>query len=256
MIASGSDDSTIKVWQIPENGLTANLTEPLVDLRGHGRKVILVKYNPTVGNVLASCGGDHTVKIWDVEKAAVITNFTGNKELTNDIAWSHTGDFLATSCKDKNIRVIDAKNGTATHTFNAHEGSKTVKLSYMNDDNHLLSVGFTKQSQREMKIWDLRKTDAPLSRVDIDQAAGVIMPFFDPDTNMIWLAGKGDGNIRYYEYVDHDPWTFPLSEFRSTTSCKGMCIIPKRANNIMKCETARILKLTPNDGVQPVSTRK
>jgi coronin-1B/1C/6 len=32
-----------------------------------------------------------------------------------------------------------------------------------------------------------------------------------------------------------------------------VCIIPKRANNIMKCEAARVLKLTPNDGVQPLS---
>jgi len=94
--------------------------------------------------------------------------------------------------------------------------------------------------------------EAAVARIDIDQAAGVIMPFFDVDTNMIWLAGKGDGNIRYYEFVKHDPWCFPLAEFRSTTSCKGICIIPKRANDIMKCETARILKLTPNDGVQPL----
>ena len=44
-----------------------------------------------------------------------------------------------------------------------------------------------------------------------------------------------------------------LSEFRSTTSCKGMCMVPKRANNIMGCETAKMLKLTPNDGVQGLS---
>jgi len=72
MIASCSDDSTIKVWNIPDGGLTANITEPLVDLRGHGRKVTLVRYNPTVANVLASCSGDMTVKIWDVEKGAEI----------------------------------------------------------------------------------------------------------------------------------------------------------------------------------------
>ena len=68
MVASASDDSTVKVWQIPEGGLTENLTEPLVDLKGHGRKVTLLKFNPTVNNVLASCSGDQTVKIWDIEK--------------------------------------------------------------------------------------------------------------------------------------------------------------------------------------------
>jgi coronin-1B/1C/6 len=253
MIASCSDDSTIKVWSIPDGGLTANITEPVVDLRGHGRKVQLVKYNPTVANVLASCSGDQTVKIWDVEKASVISTFTGNTELTNDLAWSHTGDRLATSCKDKHVRIVDARTGTEAGVLAPHEGSKTVKLTYLGDDDHLATVGFTKQSQREMKIWDLRNPSTPLNRVDIDQAAGVILPFFDPDTKIIWLSGKGDGNVRYYEYSDHEPWTFPLAEFRSTISCKGVCVVPKRANNVMKCETTRILKLTPNDGVQPLS---
>lgn len=28
------------------------------------------------------------------------------------------------------------------------------------------------------------------------------MPFFDEDTSVLFLAGKGDGNIRYYEIVN------------------------------------------------------
>ena len=79
------------------------------------------------------------------------------------------------------------------------------------------------------------------------------MPIFDADTNVLYLCGKGDGNVRYYEFVNHDPWMFGLSEFRSTTSCKGMCMVPKRANDVMSCETARLLKLTPSDGVQKLS---
>jgi uncharacterized protein YhfF len=38
------------------------------------------------------------------------------------------------------------------------------------------------------------------------------MPFYDPDTNMLFAAGKGDGNIRYWEYVDEHPHIFALSE--------------------------------------------
>ncbi|GMH70316.1 hypothetical protein TrST_g4870 [Triparma strigata] len=253
MVASASDDSTIKLWQIPDGGLTANLTEPLVDMRGHGRKVTLLRYNPTAANVLASCSGDMTVKIWDVEKAEALTTFTGNLELTQDIVWDYKGDLLAASCKDKNTRVIDPRTGAEAAAFQPHEGSKSVKLTYLGASGKLATVGFTRQSQRELKIWDPRNTATPLSRVDIDQAAGVIMPFYDPDTNMLFLTGKGDGNVRYYEFVDNDPWAFSLSEFRSTTSCKGMCMVPKRANNIMGCETMKLLKLTPNDGVQALS---
>ena len=223
-----------------------------MELKGHGRKVHLCRFNPTVNGCLLSCSGDQTVKTWDCEKGEEIASFGGNTELTQDIVWDYFGDKVATSCKDKKVRVLDARGMTQAVEFNAHEGSKSVKLSFLGKTGHLASVGFTKQSQRELKIWDLRNTAKELKRVDIDQAAGALLPFFDPDTNMLYLAGKGDGNIRYYEMNEDDPYCFGLSEFRSTTSCKGACIIPKRANDIMKCETIRMLKLTPNDGVQPL----
>ncbi len=35
VIASGSEDCTVKLWYIPDGGLVADLTECLVDLQGH-----------------------------------------------------------------------------------------------------------------------------------------------------------------------------------------------------------------------------
>lgn len=56
---------------------------------------------------------------------------------------------------------------------------------------------------------------------------------------------------RYYECVDTKPHVFPLSEYRSTVACKGMTFLPKRACDVMKCETAIALKLTGN-AVEPL----
>jgi len=177
------------------------------------------------------------VKIWDVEKGEAINTFEGNTELTQDLAWDYQGNLLATSCKDKTIRLIDGRTGSlASEIKTPHEGSKSVKTVWLGNSGKFATVGFTRQSQRELKIWDVNNLDKEVKKIDIDQAAGVIMPFFDPDTNMLYLCGKGDGNVRYYEYVDSDPWMFGLSEFRSTTSCKGMCMVPKRANDVMSCE--------------------
>ncbi|VDN39154.1 unnamed protein product [Dibothriocephalus latus] len=49
LIASGSEDCTAKVWQIPEGGLEpkVNLTTPVADLVAHQRRVGLVKWHPT-----------------------------------------------------------------------------------------------------------------------------------------------------------------------------------------------------------------
>jgi len=60
IIASGSEDCTIKIWQIPDAGLLRNLEEPVVDLVAHQRRVGLVVWHPTVHNILLSGGMIHT----------------------------------------------------------------------------------------------------------------------------------------------------------------------------------------------------
>lgn len=55
-----------------------------------------------------------------------------------------------------------------------------------------------------------------------------------------------------FQCVDENPWCFAISEFRSTTAAKGMAMIPKRGLNVMKCETARLLKLTSST-IEPLS---
>jgi len=254
ILASASEDSTIKIWGIPEGGLTSNLTEPLVDLAGHNKKVTLLRFHPSANNVLASVGADYSVKLWDIEKGGEMITCDGvHDQLIQDIVWDYMGSTYATSCKDKNIRIIDARsNAVAGMVENAHEGVKSFKMTFLGPSNKLVSVGFTKQSQRQLKIYDPRNLGEEIKKIDIDQAAGVILPFFDPDTNLLYLAGKGDGNIRYYEIVDENPFCFPISEYRSTVAAKGMAMIPKRGCDVMKCETARMLKLTSNS-VEPLS---
>ena len=254
ILASASEDQTIKVWGIPEGGLTVNINEPLVDLHGHGRKVTLLRFHPSASNVLASTSADQTVKLWDIEKGSEICSLNdAHEQLIQDIVWDYTGTTYTTSSKDKHVRIIDARTSTiATTILTAHEGAKSTKLTYTGRLDRLITVGFTRQSQRQFKIWDPRNVSRELKKVDIDQAAGVIMPFFDPDTNLLYLAGKGDGNVRFYEVQRRDPYCFPLSEQKSSVSAKGMAWVPKRSLNIMGCETARLLKLTTNS-VEPLS---
>jgi len=56
LIASGSEDCTVKVWQIPDGGLTENLVEPVADLIAHQRRVGLVVWHPTAQNIVLSGG--------------------------------------------------------------------------------------------------------------------------------------------------------------------------------------------------------
>ena len=191
MLATSSDDTTVKVWSIPDGGLTENMRDPLVTLNGHGKPVSLLQWHPTANNVIASAGKEPSVKIWDVEKAAAKISLEGFGGLVQDMAWSHDGAQLMTSTKDKLAKVHDPRGGSIVHEWTPHEGGKAFKALFLGESGRVLTVGFTKQSKREFKIWDVKATTAkPISTFELDQASGVMIPFYDEDTRMLYLTGK------------------------------------------------------------------
>jgi coronin-1B/1C/6 len=74
---------------------------------------------------------------------------------------------------------------------------------------------------------------------------------YDPDTNVVWMAGKGDGNIRYFEIDGGD--MFYLSEYKSSNPQRGVGWLPKLAINVNKCEVGRAYKLHPKGFVEVIS---
>jgi len=75
------------------------------------------------------------------------------------------------------------------------------------------------------------------------------MPFWS-DNGILFLAGKGDGNIRYYEYESDS--LFPLSEHKSSDPQRGMCFLPRRALEVTECEIARAYKVTAS-AIEPIA---
>ena len=79
-------------------------------------------------------------------------------------------------------------------------------------------------------------------------------PYHDPDTHMVYVAGKGDGNVRYYEVLDEAPWASYLNQFISGTPQKGFGIMPKRGIDATACELFRMYKLhATKDVVEPIA---
>jgi hypothetical protein len=253
LIVSVSEDCTAKVWGIPANGLTETLTEPLQTLHGHRRKVGSVKFHPTANNIVATSSSDYSVKLWDIEKGKdAISIDAQHSDIIQSLDWSFNGSLIATSCKDKKMRIFDPRTKSVASEILCHEGVKGSRVVWLGNKNKVLSVGFTKTSEREYCVWDPKDLSKPLHRANIDSASGVIMPFYDNDTGVLFLAGKGDGNIRYYEIVDEAPYIYYLTEFKSNTPQRGACVLPKRSVNVSECEIVRLLKLGVKT-VEPIS---
>lgn len=257
-IASASDDCTIKIWDIPEGGLTSSLSEFSNELLGHRRKITQLEWHPSTENVLISSGFDNLVIVWDVSS----TPLNGNNILKiidchvdqiYSLAINRDGSHIATTSKDKMLRVIEPRSGIVVSQGLAHNGTKQSKVVFLND-GRVLTTGFSKHSDRQYAIWDQHDLKKPLIAADVDSASGILLPFFDYETKTLYLCGKGEGCIRYYEIVDEHPYIYYLNQFISGQPQKALGWMPKRGLNVSACEIFRFYKLHASGNiVEPIS---
>jgi coronin-1B/1C/6 len=252
IVASASEDGTAKIWKIPEGGLKDTMREPVQNLIGHKRKVGSVQHHPTASNVLATTSTDYAVKVWDVESGKSLLTIEGHANVIQDLAWNPIGAEMCSGSKDKKLRIIDPRAQKITSEVQAHEGVKGLRCCYLGKTGKIFSVGFSKLSDRQYAVWDPRKLDESLLRENVDTASGLLMPFWDDDTGIVYLCGKGDGNVRYYEVTESGNEVYFLSEFKSAVPAKGMCMVPKLNLKINECEVTRLLKLDTHS-VTPIS---
>lgn len=71
----------------------------------------------------------------------------------------------------------------------AHAGAKGFRLCWL-DESFLLSTGFTKKSDREISLWDLRKFTSAVQTIELDTSPVYLLPFYDPDTRLTYIVGK------------------------------------------------------------------
>lgn len=64
---------------------------------------------------------------------------------------------------------------------------------------------------------------------------------------------QGDGNVRYYELSDSEPYFTFLNEYRSSSPQRGFGVMPKRGLDVTACEIYRFYKLHNNNFVEPIA---
>ncbi|CAD5120749.1 DgyrCDS9310 [Dimorphilus gyrociliatus] len=236
VIASASDDCTVKVWSIPDEGLVKNLEEPITTLIAHQRRVGLIAWHPTAHNVLLSAGSDNMIFIWNVGTEEILIELGVLPDLPLCASWNYDGSLVAFTCKDKKLRIIDPRSGAVVKEHKAHEGTKPSQVVFLKN-NLLFTTGFSKMSERQYALWDSNLENICIQ--EIDNSNGVIFPFYDPDTNMIYLCGKGDTAIRYFEITQQPPYVHWLDQYGSSEPQRGIGAMPKRGLNVNNCEIMR-----------------
>jgi coronin-7 len=123
----------------------------------------------------------------------------------------------------------------------------------MGDSSKFLSTGFSKGSDREFKVWDMRNSSSPLFTKLVDIASGVLIPYYDAGTGVVFFTGRGDTSITFFELVDEQPFAFGLNSFPTGLDpIIDIAVLPKNQCDVKKVEIDRMLKITTKQ-MEPIS---
>jgi len=172
----------------------------------------------------------------------------GPTNIIQSIDWNYDGSLICSNAKDKFVRLIDPRASKEIAQAESHVGVKGGRALFMGKHPLVATIGFGKGASREYKLFDVRKLDSgPLCQSNIDNAAGVIMPFYDEDSDLLFCAGKGDGAIRYYEILTEEEPSKMVSQcgsFSSNNPTAAACCLPRRNCDITQTEIIRIYKFS------------
>ena len=143
VVATASDDTTWKLWSIPNGDL-------IMAGEGHKDWVAGLSFHPQ-GTQIATASGDSTVKLWDFQAARCTLTFTEHTQAVWGVAFHDTGDFLASCSLDHSTRLWDIATAKCKSTLRGHVDSVN-SVCWQPFTNNLC----TGSSDKTVSLWDAR----------------------------------------------------------------------------------------------------
>lgn len=100
LVVSGSDDSTIKVWDSRRKGEIQTFQNTY--------QVLAVTFNDT-SDQLVSGGIDNSIKVWDMRKNDILYKMNGHLDSVTGLSLSPDGSYVMSNSMDNTVRIWDVR---------------------------------------------------------------------------------------------------------------------------------------------------
>ncbi len=187
-LASGSDDNSIKLWDLAKN-------EVIQTLKGHSEAVWAVTFSPD-GKILASGGQDKKIILWDTQTGKQISSLGDTSLKVTSLAISSNGKILV-SGEQNTIKLWDLQTKKEIKTLTGH--SDVVSAVVISPDNTTL---ISSSWDKTIKVWDL-KTKKVVKTL-MGNTKKVFTVAISPNGRMIASAGS-DKTIRLWNLLTKEP---------------------------------------------------
>jgi RNA polymerase sigma factor (sigma-70 family) len=142
LLASGSQDRTVKLWDLA----TGRLNQTLY---GHDLGVMTVAFSPN-SKILASGGLDRMIKLWNVKSGNECASLPGHPLPVAALDFSPDGRLLASASQDGTIMIWDVSSGRERITFRS-PGPGVTCLEFSPDGKRLV----TGSADGAVIVWNL-----------------------------------------------------------------------------------------------------
>ncbi len=219
MIASASDDKTIKLWDLdgkllrtfdghtgevwgvnfsPDGQIIASgsvdktvrlwsLNGTLLKiLKGHTHAVLEVSFSPD-SQIIASCSEDRTVRLWNLD-GTLLKILEEDTHVVRRVSFSPDGQRIASCSEDRTVRLWNL-DGTLLRTLEGHT-DYVYAINFSPDGQRIASSS----ADKTVKLWSLDGTLLKTLEGHTDRVYGVS---FSPDGQII-ASASFDKTIRLW----------------------------------------------------------
>jgi WD40 repeat protein len=184
-LASGSDDKTIKLWNLATK-------KEIRTLKGNSHWIWTVAFSPD-GKTLASGSADKNIKLWNSSTGQEIPPLKGHQDGIPTVAFSPDSKILASGSLDKTIKLWNPSTGKLIRTLEGH--SKAVSSIAFSPDGKTLASGSWDKS---IKLWNV--ATGKEIRSFVGHSDLVLSVAFNSD-GVIIASGSKDKTIKLWNLV-------------------------------------------------------
>ena len=175
MLATGSEDCAIKLWNLEDGKLICTFDSHLF-LNTHSGTIQSLAFSPD-GKHLVSSSEDRTVKLWNLRVRESPHNLAKGLNMWDALAFSPDGRTLAGVEWTHRICLWDLATGKTMKTLDPGF-SQITSLAFSPNGKVLMSAG----SDREIKLWDLQSLKPFLTLTGHEDAIAFLRPSPDGQT--------------------------------------------------------------------------
>lgn len=214
-VVSGSEDHTIKIWELATGRL-------LRSLEGHSDDVRAIAVTPD-SNIVVSGGDDNAIKIWQLATGKLLRSFEGHdRGGVTAIQIAHDGRYFVSGGGDNIVKLWELGTGKLIKGFVGHSDS-IRSIAMTPDGRRIVSSGdfhSPGDSRDGFRLWNVETGDLVrtfqghsdrVNALAISPDGRRVISASDDETLMIWGLETGkrlhrlEGHISRVVWADFSP---------------------------------------------------